>query len=68
MYFVSPLFLVWSRKDFNQPRPPRQNEPANFNPPSERELMASADKHHAEAVNTLQKAKRLYFLERGPFL
>lgn len=66
MFFVSPFFLTWSRKYFKYSQGPQQNE--SFDMSNERELMASADKHHVDAINGLQKAKRLYSLERRPLM
>ena len=64
MYFVSPFLLRWSQKHFRFSQPPQQNKAFDYREPSERSLMASADKHHADAVDNLQKAKRRYFMER----
>lgn len=66
MFFISPWLLNRSGQCFNHPHP--QNKPSDLTIPNERTLMASADQHHFVAVNDLQKAKRVYFLERAPFL
>ncbi|EKU97639.1 hypothetical protein Lepto7375DRAFT_6855 [Leptolyngbya sp. PCC 7375] len=68
MYFVSPFFLAWSRKSFKYWRFSRRQQPSNFSASNERSLTVSTDKHHVDAVSEVQKVKRLYFLERGPFM
>ena len=70
MYFVSPVFLAWSQQFFKRPNLPQENGLPQFNSntTNERTLIESANKHHLNAVNNFQKVKRIYFLERGPFL
>ncbi len=62
MLFISTILFVWRHNYFRHSRIPQQNK--SFNTTSERKLIASADKHHVDAVNGLQKVKRLYSLER----
>ena len=66
MYFVSPLFLAWTRKYLNRSQPLRPNRPLKYCEPNERQLMASADKHHTDAVNELQRVKRPALWNIGP--
>ena len=65
MYFVSPLLLAQSRQFSRRRRFPQQKQSSNFN---DHTVMASVNKHHADAVNELQKVKRAYFQVRRPFL
>lgn len=68
MYFVSPFFLAWCHKSFKYWRFSRRQQSSDFSASNERSLTASTDKHHIDAVSEVQKVKRLYFLERGPFV
>ena len=68
MYLISPFFFAWSRRPFKHWQFFRRQQSSEFNASSEKNLTASTDKHHVDAVSEVQKVKRLYFLERGPFL
>ncbi len=68
MSFVSPFFLTWRHRSFKHWRLPWRQQPSSFSASNERNFTASTDKHHVDAVNEAQKVKRLYFLERGPFV
>ena len=60
MYFVSPIVLSRSRNPFKRWRFPQQTQ----RPDSHKHNVTTS---HTNAINELQKVKRNYFLERGPF-
>ena len=68
MYFVPSFFLAWGRKSFKDWRFSQRQQPSDFNTLSERNSTISTDKHHVDAIREVQKVKRNYFLERGPFI
>ncbi|MEO1352572.1 MAG: hypothetical protein AAFW84_27880 [Cyanobacteria bacterium J06635_15] len=63
MLFIPTLYYLWSRDALSRMRFRRSSD-GN----AEKDTTVSANKHHTDAVNDLQKLKRCYHLERRTFL
>ncbi|MEM9908426.1 MAG: hypothetical protein AAF921_25725 [Cyanobacteria bacterium P01_D01_bin.44] len=63
MLFIPTFYYLWSRDALSRMRFRR-----NFNNKVAEDATASANKHHTDAVNDLQKLKRFHHLERRTFL
>lgn len=63
MFFIPTFYYLWSRDALSRMRFRR-----GADNPAEKDTTASTHQHHADAVDNLQKLKRVHSLERRPFL